>query len=137
MTPHKPTVDYIFSLIQQLTMAEKYQLARKINEEDVALTVILGECGLWDELLKNAEKASIDWQKAWQEIFHKLKKRNRRSDPEIVKRNVEICNLRQENPTLWSQGKLGRKFGINPRTVRKILAEEKKWRDLMDEIGTE
>jgi hypothetical protein len=40
----------------------------------------------------------------------KLKEqRDRKSDPETIRRNVEICNLRKQDHKKWSHGKLARK----------------------------
>jgi hypothetical protein len=61
----------------------------------------------------------------------KLKKqRDRKSDSETVRRNVEICDLRKRDPKKWSLAMLGRKFDLSKQAVKRILDEESKWRRL-------
>jgi hypothetical protein len=55
-------------------------------------------------------------------------KRDRKSSPAIVRRNLEICDLRRLNPDHWSQARLAQKYKITKRAVQKILADEEKWR---------
>ncbi len=62
--------------------------------------------------------------------------RDRKSDPNIVRRNVKLCDLRKKDPRTWSYGKLARHFDIKRPTVRKILGEEQKWRQLGSALGT-
>lgn len=57
-------------------------------------------------------------------------KRDRKPDPEIVERNVRICELRKADPKTWSRKKLARKFEVTERMIGKILAEESNWRQL-------
>ncbi len=56
--------------------------------------------------------------------------RDRKSRPETIKRNVEICDLRKTDPKKWSLGMLGKKFHITKQAIKKILEEESKWRRL-------
>ena len=56
--------------------------------------------------------------------------RDRKSDPETIRRNVELCDLRRQDPKTWSHGMLARRFDISDRAVRFILEEETKWRAL-------
>lgn len=57
--------------------------------------------------------------------------RDRKSDPEIVRRNVEICDLRKQDPKKWSLGRLAKNFGLGAKqTIKRILEEEDKWRRL-------
>ena len=66
------------------------------------------------------------------------KKRNRKPDPKILRRNIQICNLRNKDPKKWTQGKLRKKFGLNTTDhVKKILKQETKWRQHDAELGTE
>ena len=59
----------------------------------------------------------------------KLKaKRDRKPDQKIAIRNVEICDLRRQDPRLWSQGRLAKKFKVGVRYIRKVLVEETEWR---------
>jgi hypothetical protein len=56
--------------------------------------------------------------------------RDRKSDPDTVRRNVEICDLRKQDKRKWSYGMLGRKFDLTKQAIKKVLAEEAKWRRL-------
>jgi hypothetical protein len=56
------------------------------------------------------------------------KERDRKSDPEKVKRNVEICDLRNQDKKKWSHGRLAKKFKTSPPNIRLILADEAHWR---------
>ena len=61
----------------------------------------------------------------------KLKaERDRKSDPDTIQRNVEICDLRKQDPKKWSHRMIGRKYALTPQAVAKILKEESKWRQL-------
>jgi hypothetical protein len=67
----------------------------------------------------------------------KLKEqRDRKSDPEIIRRNVEICDLRKQDPKKWTLGRLAKKYDVTSRAIRKTLKEEAKWRRLKAEMGT-
>lgn len=62
--------------------------------------------------------------------------RDRKSDPEIIKRNVEICDLRKQDAKKWTQGRLAKHFGLSSAgSIRSILAEEEKWRRLHAEMS--
>lgn len=63
-------------------------------------------------------------------------RRDRKSKPSTIKRNVEVCDLRLSNKKLWTQGRLSKKFKITPQAIRKILSEETKWRQLAAELST-
>jgi hypothetical protein len=66
-----------------------------------------------------------------QEILKDQKqKRDRKHDPEIVRRNVEICDRRKEDPKAWSLKKLAAKYKISIRNITLILLDEAKWRQL-------
>jgi hypothetical protein len=57
-------------------------------------------------------------------------KRDRKSDPETIRRNVEICDLRKQDPKKWSYRRLARQFKITPQAIGLILKGETKWRRL-------
>ncbi len=63
-------------------------------------------------------------------------KRNRKSSPEIVRRNVEICDLRKDRKR-WSLGRLAKKFEVTTRNITLIIKAEDKWRSLASELGSE
>ncbi len=54
--------------------------------------------------------------------------RDRKSDPETVKRNVEICDLRLSDPKKWSHRRLAREFKVTPQYIGLVLKEEAEWR---------
>jgi hypothetical protein len=68
----------------------------------------------------------------------KLKaKRNRKSNPETIRKNVEICDLRLKDPKHWSLARLAGKFKVTKRAISKVVEEEAKWRRLAaDDLGT-
>lgn len=61
--------------------------------------------------------------------------RDRPSDPEIIKRNVQICDLRKKDSKKWSLGKLAQHFKRDKKTISDILKDEIKWRRLALEGG--
>lgn len=142
--PHKSkgsvaTAAHVYSLIRKLSKKEQKHLAKLISEDGPLASVILDLCGFnkvadsfgsmvecWAKMCNAADNSS-QFAALLQE---KLRRRNRRSAPETIARNIVICDLRRENPRLWSQGTLGMKFSIDRRTVRRILKEEDKWRCL-------
>ena len=58
------------------------------------------------------------------------KGKRRGSSPKTIRRNVEICDLRKKDAKHWSHTQLGRKYGMNKRSVSRILKNEEKWREL-------
>jgi hypothetical protein len=60
----------------------------------------------------------------------KMAARNRRSSPEIIRRNVEICDRRKQDRKHWSLVRLARTYKVSKRTITKVLKEEDKWRRL-------
>jgi hypothetical protein len=87
----------------------------------------------FDRLFRERIKQSMETYN--KEIYElaaaKLKEqRDRKSDPEIVRRNVEICDLRKQDPKKWSYGMLGKKYDMTKQAIKAILKEESKWRRL-------
>jgi hypothetical protein len=64
----------------------------------------------------------------------RLAKRNRRSATKTVRRNVEICKLRNDKPKFWTLGRLAKQFKVTKRAISKVLAEEIKWNWLAAEL---
>ena len=62
-------------------------------------------------------------------------KRDRKSDPDIIRRNVNICDLRKQDRKKWSLLKLAKHFKKDKRTITGILEEESKWRKMADKLG--
>lgn len=67
------------------------------------------------------------------EVANYKSKRNRKSDPDTIKRNVEICDLRKQDRKKWSLRKLAKHFNVTDRAITLVLKDEDKWRRL----GTE
>lgn len=61
--------------------------------------------------------------------FADKKARGRRS-LKIIRRNLEILDLRKKDPKRWSHTLLGDKFGLKRQTIHVILKEAKMWRSL-------
>lgn len=55
--------------------------------------------------------------------------RDRKSDPAIVRRNVEICDLRRLNPKKWSFTTLAKKFDLPKSSIQLIVRTEAEWRE--------
>jgi hypothetical protein len=64
------------------------------------------------------------------------RKRDRKSNPKTILRNVEICDLRKKNRKHWSLGRLAKKYTVSTRAITKVLSEEEKWRTLAAQLGT-
>lgn len=60
-------------------------------------------------------------------------KRDRKSDPATVRRNVEICDLRGQNKKLWTLNRLAKKYKCTVRNITKVLKDEPRWRQLARE----
>ena len=71
--------------------------------------------------------------KAWAEG---MAKRNRKPDPETIRRNVEICDLRKDRQR-WSIKKLAKKYGVSDRYITKVTGAEEMWRKLAAGLRTE
>ena len=55
-------------------------------------------------------------------------KRDRKSSPVTIRRNVEICDRRKQDKKKWTFGRLAKEYKIARQTVVRILNEEAKWR---------
>ena len=77
----------------------------------------------------HAHELNIQFASHGTQLLQLLANRNRKSDPKIIMRNVEICDLRQRDSKTWTQGKLAKQYGIKPSTIREILKQEIKWRE--------
>jgi hypothetical protein len=61
----------------------------------------------------------------------KLKEaRDRKSDPDNVRRYVEICDLRRRDPKTWTLGALAKRYDMAKQSIKKIIEQEAKWRRL-------
>jgi hypothetical protein len=87
-----------------------------------------------EELVKASQQVSQMYKSF--EAARLKAKRDRKSAPATVRRNVEICNLRKRDPKHWSQGQLAKKFKVSSPAIRKILKDEAKWRRLAADQDT-
>jgi hypothetical protein len=60
--------------------------------------------------------------------------RDRKSSPETVRRNLEMCDLRNQDSKKWSLARLAKRYDITVRAVSKILENESKWRRLSQTV---
>jgi hypothetical protein len=75
-------------------------------------------------------------------LAHKLieskeskERRNRKPSPDNIRRNAEICKLREQDRKQWTLEKLRRTFKLGTtRAVTKILTEPAKWRQLATDL---
>ena len=64
----------------------------------------------------------------------KSNQKKRKSSQDIIRRNVEICDLRKQNEAYWSHGQLVLKYGLKRQTISRILKQETKWRYLASKL---
>lgn len=90
------------------------------------------------EVSADYERALVELEEGISALVqHTFKdRRDRKSDPEIVRRNVEICDLRRQDRKKWTLGRLARKYGVTNRAITKVIQEESKWRRLAARPGT-
>jgi hypothetical protein len=141
------TAEAIFLLLHSLSPTERSQFTDMIFEEVIwqvfpwltrhAITAVKQHPEASDEelyaLVNEAARRSIEeYEASYTELAEaQLKeKRDRKSAPGTVRRNVEICDLRKQDPKKWSLGMLGKRFKLTRQTVKRILEDEAKWRRL-------
>jgi len=61
-----------------------------------------------------------------EELAYRKRKRDRKSDPETIRRNVEICDAFHKE---GNKKKLARRFGVTDRYIRQVIKEESHWRE--------
>jgi hypothetical protein len=64
------------------------------------------------------------------------KSRDRKSSPETIRRNVEICDKRRSDKKKWSYGRLAKDYKMTRQAIERIVTEEEKWRRLAAELST-
>jgi hypothetical protein len=141
------TADVPFLIVNELPLPEKKRFSDMVFEEAVwqvfpmlqqeARRLLRENPNLDDEQF---DKELHERVKQKMELYNreiseleraKLKEqRDRKSDPEIARRNVEICDLRKRDPKKWTLGTLGKKFDLTKQTVKSIIENEAKWRRL-------
>jgi hypothetical protein len=143
------TAEVPFVICNELSLPEKGRFAEMMFEEllwrvfpllqQTARNLIREKPDLSDEqfdkeLHERVKARMEEYEESISELERaKLKeRRDRKSDPATVRRNVEICDLRRRDQAKWSLGRLGKKYGMTKQSVKKILAEETKWRRLAE-----
>jgi len=88
------------------------------------------------ELARMVEKEVAEYLRDTTELVKaEVKKaRDRKSNPETIKRNVEICDKRKSNSRKWTYGRLAKEYKIARQTVVRIVSEEAKWRRLAAQL---
>jgi hypothetical protein len=94
------------------------------------------------ELLERASRAvEVSHEKITELALARFKEqRDRKPDPEIVRRNVEVCDRRKQDPSHWSLSRLAKAYDLTPRMITKILEAEPEWRrraEQLDRAGTD
>jgi hypothetical protein len=113
------------SLNDQITFLEIVQKAEglPVPEKDEA-----EEEAIYQKILEIIKSAVIEG------LARYKAQRDRKSDPDTIRRNVELCDLRKQNEKLWSYRRLAKHFKITPQNVGLILKEEDKWRKLASDV---
>jgi hypothetical protein len=142
----------IFAMIGMMDAAERIRFFDMISDE-VVMRTMPGVMKAAVEAVRDMPQASMEelltevtrrhsdaMQEYDQEIVAieaaKLKAlRDRKSNPETILQNVQICDRHSQNPEL-TQGQLGKQFDMTPAAIRKILKEESKWRRLASRLRT-
>ena len=124
------TAEEVLATIKELSVADRRRLFKLLDYEPAHSQevgyVVLSKA-IFD-LLQEHQKKIIEMHGKSLALLAKLGNesvhRNRRSSPETIRRNVEICDLRKQNPSKWSYGRLGKKVGLTKQAIKKILDEE-------------
>jgi hypothetical protein len=112
---------YLNYLVAGLPEEEQQKFWFEVNEVTRQL------CNLFlEEITKSHGRTKIFWKK--------LKKRNRRSSPKTILRNVELCDLRKQDRKKWTLGQLAKRYKVSTRAVTMVISEEPKWRRLEAEL---
>jgi hypothetical protein len=146
------TAEVPFMINGELTIGEQQRYAEMIGDTAIAhLMPVLAAAALTavrefpnatnaeieQAIVRAAEKSFQEYDDHVSEIEQaKLKsKRDRKPDPETIRRNVEICNLRKHDKKTWTHGKLAQRYKMKKQTVARILKAEAKWRQNASQIG--
>ena len=120
-----PTAEYIDKLYAAATPPEREAFLERI----------------WQHLLSHMTTEGIQtaveksFGRQMDEILREVKEaRDRRSDPETIRQNVEICDLRKEDKKKWSLGRLAKKYEMTRQSVARIIQNEEKWRKLLSNL---
>lgn len=61
--------------------------------------------------------------------------RNRKSDPETIRRNIEMLDKRRSDSKTWSYAKLGDHYGVSKEYARDVIKAEGHWRLEYSRLG--
>ncbi len=122
MRPAHAAALKILKRIQKMSSLEQARLWAVLKEDR---TTYIGNSIRVLQLDKKMFREGMD------DANGKLTSRNRKPDPENVKRNIEMCDRRNRDKKTWSYSKLAQTYDMTKRAVAKILAEEQKWRSLV------
>lgn len=144
---HFISVEGFFDMLAQLDPLEQKKFTDMVSDELLAhLLPYFARTAI--DLVKQSPDANVDElvplliareaerQKLHDEELSKLAEaklkgqRDRKSDPGVIRRNVEICDLKRANAKLWSHRRLGKKYELSPQAISLILKEEAKWRQM-------
>lgn len=141
------TAEMLFAMVASLDRVETKQFTDLVHEEltwqlapileEQARQIVRENPEITDEELRKKHEQRItecfgnyDAEISAMEAEKLKQTRDRKSDPETIVRNVEICNLRRSNKKKWTLGRLQKKFAVTKRAITKILKDEEKWRRL-------
>jgi hypothetical protein len=139
-------------ITSRLNTLEQFRYSKKFfqNLAGIVLPFLLREA---IKLAKEMPQASIDQlegilqeqiKQSWEQQTRAIKKleqaqlkqqRDRKSDPETIRRNVKICDLRVQDKKLWSLARLAKEFRVTKRAISLILQGEPKWRQLAAQLS--
>lgn len=131
----------VLSIIREMPLPERKRLAKLLETppdpfKEVGYVIVPEAVGeLMLETIGKTFKFVTKQGRMLVDLANRLKRR--RSDPQTIRRNVEICDLRKHDARKWTQGRLGKKYHVTTRAIRKILADEEKWRKLAAKLGTD
>jgi hypothetical protein len=88
------------------------------------------------DVLRSASATHLEALKKVVNALSDLERRRKRrkSSPETVRRNVEICERRKKDRKTWSLRNLARKYNLRYQSVQKIVNSEAKWRKLASQL---
>jgi hypothetical protein len=129
----------LFKQFKSLRDSEKKKLLAMLGASDELLALFQQQQELIDSIeskhrdFQDSAAKLIEASRATREqrnkIFALLQSRNRKSAPETIRRNVEICNLRDKDPRTWSLRRLARKYHIKWQSIQRIVKNCQHWRE--------
>jgi hypothetical protein len=141
--------EHVWRLLNELTQQEQWRFHETLIVEGIvgqvfplmlkhAVTVVrempsASDDELCNEINERVKRITEAYEREIADLTRvKIKEqRDRRSDEETVRRNVEMCDLRLKDRKQWSLKRLAKKYGISIRAVTLVLQQEAKWRRLV------